>query len=782
MKKYLKPFLICKSLILFLLSANSQIVINEFMAKNDSSFADSQNNYYDWIELYNTSDSIVSLLNFSITDEVTNLRKYEFGNVSIPPKSYLMLYASGEEVVKNEDIYLGFKISNNGESLILSNGDSTIIDSIAPVFLGDNISFGRLSDGQNIFGYFLHGTPNGSNSGLEVMKYHEILNFSHSPGFYSSPVNLSINTMEQAADIFYSLDGSIPDTNSLKYSDAIQLINRSTESNIISEIITWPEWSPWPHPNLTTKIDKGNVLRIQAFLNGKKAGNLYTHSYFVFPSGRTTYSLPIISVVTDSNNLFNADSGIYVPGNSYSNGFTGNYSNRGKEWERAANVECIDESNSVVINQQVGIRVEGATSQIIPNKSLRIYARDSYGKETIEQPLFSEDITEFKKLLLRPAGQDFHLSYLRDILAHELAKRMQLDYQAFKPVILFMNGEYWGINYLREFQDENYLESHYNENKNEFILEEESAEFQTFIDYVTNNDLTTNSIYSEVVNQLDIDSYINYTLHEMFTGRWDYMNRCPWKHEEGKWRFFTSDYDASFEGPCAITYSVEQDMVDYLLGSNSPCWSTSFPCNNIMCYPLNSNILIRKLISNDTFKERFIDLADYHLKHTFRRDTISAILNSIQSSLEPEINKHIERWNAPENLSSWKEEINSVNNYCSLRNCILRTHIKNYFSLETVEFEDAACSTSSIKPKTNTEESIRIYPNPSNGNIFITISDDDDYNLNIEVLNLSGQLVYSCEVSSGDNLIELNTLETGTYLIHINGQKTCLTKKLSIVR
>ncbi len=783
MKKMFRHLLPVLVLICLSGSALSQIVINEFTSKNDSLLADSEGEYNDWIELYNRSDSTVSLKNFSISDDAADHRKYIFGDLSMPAGSFLLLFASGRDTVIGGEIHLSFKITSEGEPLLLSDAKS-LIDSLAPLNMGSNISFGRTLDGGTVCGYFAEGTPGFSNTGLEVFRYHNKLGFSREPGFYGSDFSLDVTSMLEGAAIYYTTDGTIPDEGAEILNGGLLITDRSGDPDEATNVVTWPDWSPWPHPELSAPVLKGTVLRLQAYLNGKKAGDMYTMTYFVLPDSSRTFTLPVVSVVTSPACLFDPDSGIYIPGNAYTGSFTGNYSNRGREWERLASFEYIDETNTEVVNQAAGIRIEGATSQIIPNKALRIYARDEYGRDRITYPFFSSGITDFKKLLLRPSGQDFHLSFIRDILAHRLAAVMQLDYQDYRPVILFMNGEYWGINYLREIEDENYLESHYRENDDEFIIGEDSPEFQEFITFIKESDVTDPLVYAQIRDELAVDSYINYTLLEMFSGRWDYMNRSPWKHINGKWRFFATDYDAAFCGPCALEEAVEQDMVKYLFTTNIPCWYTSFPCNSSMCQPKYSNVLISKLITNTEFRTRFLELAGYHLKYTFGHEAIAPMIEELHAVLSPEMQRHAERWNAPESMTAWEDEIANVATFCDLRKCIFTGHLKKYFALSDSDFGETECATG-FGPSilSESDEKFSLYPNPAEDELYVSLNSACPENLLIRVYDNSGRLVLEERVLLGEDPVLLknfSTLPGGMYFFQLSGEK--ITEFRKIVR
>ncbi len=115
--------------------------------------------------------------------------------------------------------------------------------------------------------------------------------------------------------------------------------------------------------------------------------NIITATYFVGDNAKDRYSLPIISLVSDPYNLFDYNHGIYVKGVFYDELYDsslepweleGNYTQRGREWEREVCIEYFDDGEAK-FSQNVGIRIHGGATRSYPQKSLRFYARNEYG-------------------------------------------------------------------------------------------------------------------------------------------------------------------------------------------------------------------------------------------------------------------------------------------------------------------------------------------------------------------------------------------------------------------
>lgn len=156
--------------------------------------------------------------------------------------------------------------------------------------------------------------------------------FSHAGGFYSSDIELNLSHPHPDAIIYYTLDGSIPDSNSLIWNNSLTISDRSGEPNVFSMIPTNPITTGirrWDEPN--GLVRKATVIRAAAYLNDTFSETV-THTYFVFDTDFNAFEVPVISINTNEENLFDDEIGIYVPGVHYEtgNGWTGNYYQRGR--------------------------------------------------------------------------------------------------------------------------------------------------------------------------------------------------------------------------------------------------------------------------------------------------------------------------------------------------------------------------------------------------------------------------------------------------------------------
>ena len=172
-----------------LIQSKAQVVINEFMADNTTTIVDQDGDFNDWIELYNSNNTPINLSNFSLSDQDNNPYKWKFPEVIIPAQSFLIIFASGKNILDVNELHTNFKISSNGESLFLSNDLGQIIDQIEPIELTENKSYGRSPDGSDNLFPFVLSTPNNSNN------LNNELVFEFKRGFYTIPFYQKITSL-----------------------------------------------------------------------------------------------------------------------------------------------------------------------------------------------------------------------------------------------------------------------------------------------------------------------------------------------------------------------------------------------------------------------------------------------------------------------------------------------------------------------------------------------------------------------------------------------------------
>ncbi len=747
------------------------VVINEFMAKNSTSIQDEDGDFSDWIELYNPSDSAVNLFNYALSDDVDELNQWVFPQISILPHGYLLVFASKKDRTNPSELHTNFKISSSGEALFLTNPSGIVIDQSNAIALSDDESYCRIPDGGENWLVTGASSPNASNI------YSNQLVFSNQEGFYTEPFFLSISS-ELSDTVYYTLNGDIPTTNSDYFTAPLWIEDRSSEPNVFSEIPSSPPQEliyrkAWESPG--APIDKATILRCASYRNGLRTSKIYTKTYFVDPQIFEKYSMPVISLITEEGNLFSNDSGLYVPGLHYDiedPQWTGNYFMRGEDWERKAHIEYFEPEGTLAFSQDAGVRIHGALTRQAAQKSLRLYARKEYGKKYFEYPLLPHRQTnKYKRILLRSTmgGWD-PPTIIRDVLAQDISSTLNIDYQDFKPSIVFVNGEYWGIHTIRDRIDERYIEYTHNIDKDSVEFREVyNVDYENLMGFIEDNSLEYTDNYNYVKTQIDISNYIDYNIAELFFSNYDWPgnNMKLWrKLPDGKWRWVFYDIDGGFG---------DEDY-NMLLHATANDSSISWPNSP------SSTFLFRSLLQNESFKSEFISRYAEVLNTDFDRGVMTSKLVSIQNMYSPEIPNHVARWHYPDSFEQWQEDLeNNLGSFIENRPCRVKEHIMSFFELENFDFD---CNT--YIPQNSKQESLVLAPNPGNGHFFILNRDLYISNATITISSVNGQVVYK---ESGVDIMknqrkyfDLSNFQGNLYILKIVSDDYSEQKKIIITK
>ncbi len=637
----------------------SQVRINEIMASAASS---GTGNNSDWIELYNSSGSNFDLSGYFLSDNPgkKNIWQFKSGSV-ITANGYLLVYADGT----NSMLHASFKLSKEGETLYLFNRLLKLADTFSYPFQLTDISYGRKVDEPEVSGYFKLPTPGAIND-LEIANC-----LSPSPaysirgGFYSGPQSVELSASNQNTVIYYTLDGKEPSENSSAYTKPI-LINETA------------------------------VLRVKCFETGCLPGLSNTQSYFI----NEPVNLPILSLATDPDNFFSDETGIYVIGTAGVAGFcTSVPHNVNQDWERPVNIEFFEKDGTVGLNQLAGVKIFGGCSRTrYPIKSLAFYARKKYETSSFKYQLFPDKpIKEFESFILRASADDQPYTLFRDELAHMLVKDvMNIDIMDYRPVVLYINGSYWGIHNLREKISEHYISENYGVNSDSVELLERNPEdpwnvingdashYNAMINYLKSNDITDPSNYGYIGTQMDIDEYINYQITQIFLGGqdWPGNNIKFWRSKEkpyDRWRWILCDLDFTFTEFFGNIMDVAT-KVDCGCTWPNPPWST---------------YLFRRLLDNKTFRQTFIQRFFMFAGSHFSRDRIHSYIDNLHATIAPEIPRHIERWGGqktslPDNtwvtpifssVEKWEENVQKLRDFTDARQEMAEKQLLDYFGI-----------------------------------------------------------------------------------------------------
>ena len=357
------------------------------------------------------------------------------------------------------------------------------------------------------------------------------LAFSRYTGVYGGAFYLAMAADDAKAEIYYTLDGSNPETSetAVKYTGGVLVESRENAANVVSAVD--PVLFSGNYNSVTSKgefrckiqtpaeneVDKCTVVRAVAkFPNGIISdevsatyfiGSIEDHIKGLAKSCEAAGTgLAVISISTEYANFFDPETGIYVKGdvfeealaahlaagNKLKNGedarsLDANYKQKGKEWEREVRVsfmECTPNSVTEVLSQTCGIRVQGNYSRSDLQKGLRLYAREDYGKKNFKYAFFGEDYVDFegntmdkfKTLVLRNGGNCAFTAKFNDTYWQSLVEELDCGTQKSRPCVVYLNGEYWGLYILQEDYTDNHMENLYGVDNKEVVIYKGDAE------------------------------------------------------------------------------------------------------------------------------------------------------------------------------------------------------------------------------------------------------------------------------------------------------------------
>ena len=548
------------------------------------------------------------------------------------------------------------------------------------------------------------------------------IDFSKPAGIYADAFGLALTSSDTNLTIHYTLDGNDPTKESAAYTDPLQMQDRTHDPAILASYLntTGPrnEMPNYVRADMQS-VFKGTVVKAQLFTaDGTPASQIYVNSYFVNANIASLYGdLPLISMSTPVDNLFSDASGIYVKGPNPDGPY--NFDQKGSDWERPVYTEIFDPASGAdwetneVVSQGMGIRIHGGASRHFPQKNFRFYARSGSlntnvgvmpvinGKDSIDYDLFNGNSKDaqgntltggYKHFMLRAAGNDAALSFMRDAISNRLAGgSSNIENQSYRPAVLFINGEFWGLYQMEERYDEDYLAQHYGGSSSNYSILENPSPGKTSlddnaaadIDYYeaavadiqSYSDMNTPEAYADVLKYVDEDSLIDYVILETLGGNLDWVNfngelvapygtfiyngnnQRMWRYtgtptgnlgQDGKYRWMLYDTDKSW---------------GYKNGGevNDPSHNT---VNDALCDNL---FFFNMLWQNDAFRVKFLNRYAESLDSWLSLDTMQGTVDSIANDLDQAIVEQQKRWPYTLDYTSWTAEVQYIKDWMAQR-------------------------------------------------------------------------------------------------------------------
>lgn len=654
------------------------IYINEIMASNFETIADEDGDFEDWIELYNAGDESIDLGGYGLSDDYDNPFRWVMPSVTIEPGGFLLVWASGKDR-DGPELHTNFAISSSGEEVLLTAPDGTRIDEIAPVPIPTDVSYGRFPDGSPNLVYFEVPTPGAPNSDETAQGKTDAPTFSVEGGFYTKEFLLELSADAPESIIYYTLDGSTPNEESTVYTRPILIEDRTGEPNVLSLIPTnmiTGNLNAWMPPNEV--VFKVTPVRAMVVKPDALPSDVVTHTYLVAPDIFDRYELAVFSINTDPKNFFDDEIGIYVPGDKYVEGDddTGNYFERGIEWERPVHVEFFETDGTRVLGQDAGVRIHGGWTRRWAQKSLRLYARNSYSTNSFDYQFFTDlEDSSFRRLLLRNSGNDWRVTSIRDAMMQTLARDIGVDTQAYRPTIVFLNGEFWGLHNLRERYDRHYLARVHGVDPdnvqiltaNAEVKEGNADHYNAMLDYIADNDMSDPVHYEYVKTQMDVENFISYYAFQIYIANtdWPQNNIDFWRTDtpDGRWQWLMFDTDLGFW--LFSANNAQHESLQRLVLGNPNWW----------------RFLFQSLLDNESFQSEFINRYADFINTIFVPEDVLDLVDSTKSTIDLSMHEVIPRWPNFQSLAQWTSRFNRIYDFAVDRPWYARLHVVETFNL-----------------------------------------------------------------------------------------------------
>ncbi len=588
----------------------------------------------DFIEIHNASSGEISLGGYGLSKEESGAA-FTFPDMTIPAGGYKVVYCTGKNVSKaGKTLSAAFKLGQDGESIFFFDPGGHIIDIFHTGKQTYGHSSGRSDAGDGRVCLFETPTPGRRNSGATYAGYAAVPVFSHSGGYVSKGFELTL-TVPEGCRVYYTTNGSLPTSSSREYTKPVV-------------------------------IRKSTVVRAVSCREGFLPSQLVTATFLV----EKEHSIPVVSVMSDPDGLFSNKTGIM---SKYENGLVPGAPNYTSSEEREITFEYyIEGKRTVSFNART--RLFGETSRKEAQKALAVLLSERYGANEVCFPFFGKNsVSVFSSFVLRPSGQDWKMAHMRDELCSRLIRgTMECDYMEAQPVALYINCEYWGLYYLREKLNEDYLVHKYGMTKGridivkwERIRQAGSRDdYLALCDYCETHDLSVKKNYEYVCSKIDIDSLMDWWIFETYVANLDTGNvRCYRDQNDGKWHWMLFDLDYAF----SLTNYDRNYIKRFMLGP----FHGQARCNNS---------IPRNLLKNAEFREKFIIRYFRHVKTTFDTDRVISVMDQLSNEIKDEMPRQEERWGQP-TVSYWNYNKKIIKDIIRKKPEMAKQQIKEAFRL-----------------------------------------------------------------------------------------------------
>ncbi len=604
--------------------SESAVLIHEVMASNATWKG---GHAWDWVEIHNVSGKTVDLSGWHLSDSKKKPDKWTFPDgAKIRPGEYLLIYCTGQEMTNKASSpwYAPFKLSASGDQVLLTDASGQLADRLDFPLQYGNIPWGRTDDLSDV-GYLEEGTP-GSANGKKVFECRAPAPVLKTPGGFFRD-EAAVTAATPGGTLRYTTDGSTPTVSSPVFPQD-GLVFRST-----------------------------TVLRLRTFQEDCVPSAAISATYFI------NESLPVsvVSLITDPDLMFGKKYGALARG-------TGSVPNYDKDYEYPVNIEYFSADGTCEINQMGSFTASGHSARQNAQKSIALYARKALGDEYFRfSPFPHRDYALYKSLLLRSTNSDAYSERLRDVVFSSLAEPLDLCYQDAVPIVVFINGEYWGHYNLRE-KINKYMVAQWEgidlENEDvvdaidilartgsdDYVQNGSNADWLELCRFCKTMDLNDAENLKFVTDRMDVDSLFTHASFEIILGNTDITNVRMYRVPGGKWKYLLFDVEAGF-GSGSDTSTVP--LENYIK-------KVSAKVQAFRHEPLNA------LLNVPAMKDQFLRTFAHVLETCFTWPYVEEHFTPWQEILEELLPRHNKRWPFL-TMSRWRTNVSATMYYARVR-------------------------------------------------------------------------------------------------------------------
>lgn len=580
----------------------------------------------DWIELYNGSSSTVNLRGYYLSDDDTDLYKWMIGDVSISSNGYAVIEATSH-VTRQSDGVATFGISASGETLFLTAPNGLIVDVFDTGALSVGLTSGRVIGDNTVRRVFYSNPTKGSaNNSTIYIGYVSQPIFSETSLYQTDAFVLSMSCLTEGARIYYTTDGSEPSQSSHLYTEPINITDSCT-------------------------------IRAAAYLDGLVTSSITTYHY-LFEEPHTVPVVCIAMSPTDFKTIYRVTEHADIV-------------------ERGAYFSYYESDGKLGITFPGGLKAKGRGTLSYAQKSMTIRLRGSYGQNSVSYPFFDEiPYTEFASLVLRNSGQDYSEARIRDSYISRAVQGLNIETAATRPVVVYVNGEYYGLYDFNEDLNADYLTTHYGVDRDAVDLimrntvanQGSNTDFLRVRKFATNNNLSDNALYEEFLQWVDAEYFMDYIIVQSYTANSDMFNQKYWRAQDYsvKWRPIFFDLDFVFRSATRTNVLSAYFNEEGVPSANGTLSNMDIPCG---------------LLENQQWREQFVERYVEVVMTYFDPDRMSQLLDEMVAVMEPEMQRHISKWGHPKSYNTWLSEIEELRKIVIARPKYALDAVQNFFGV-----------------------------------------------------------------------------------------------------